>query len=139
MEDTPAEPAKLPSPGNPPGSDAVSPPPTRPKEETGTAKTGSPQTPEVLPERGAVRRLNPLIPGPAIEETGSAGACKPLNPGATSGSGAAHKLIPLRPENSVEAPDTAGVSTNLTSGAMLGSGAALKLTPPKIREVCKRA
>ncbi|MPC69892.1 hypothetical protein E2C01_064124 [Portunus trituberculatus] len=92
MEDTAAKPAKLPSPGNPPGSGAaLSPiplPPTRPKE-TGMAGAGSPQTPEDLPERGAARRLNPPTPGPATEEIGSAGACKPLNSGATPGSWAA--------------------------------------------------
>ncbi|MPC78925.1 hypothetical protein E2C01_073433 [Portunus trituberculatus] len=131
MKDTLAEPAKLPSPGNPPGSGAarssVSPPPTRPKGKTGTVGTGSPQNPEALSEREAACRLNPLTPRPAMEETGSTGACKPLNPGATPGSGAARKLIPPRPENSLEAPDAVGVYTTLIPGATLGNRAALKL------------
>ncbi|MPC97409.1 hypothetical protein E2C01_092724 [Portunus trituberculatus] len=47
----------------------VSPPPTRPKEETGPVGDGYPQIPEALPERGAAHRLNQPTPGPAKEKT----------------------------------------------------------------------
>ncbi|MPC40375.1 hypothetical protein E2C01_033932 [Portunus trituberculatus] len=81
-----------------------------------------PTNPEALPEKGAGRRLNPVIPGPATEETGSVGTCKPLDPEATPGSGIAHKLIPPRPENSLEALETVEVYTTLASGATHRSG-----------------